>query len=48
MSEIDVYIGKVEDVPLSDEVLPDDDELLENTPKEVVQILGFDPKELED
>ena len=44
-----VYFGEVSDKPvdwrknLKDEVDPDDDEL-EETPEEVIDFLGFDPK----
>ena len=45
---VEVHIGTVKDVPWTENMEPDDDVELETTPKEVVQILGFDPKESED
>jgi len=38
----DVYIGSAEEVAWTPDTSPDDDKQ-ESTPKEVVQILGFDP-----
>ena len=43
--EPDVYIGTAEEVVWDIDSSPDDDVLLESTPKAVVQILGFDPME---
>lgn len=48
MRNPNVYIGSVEEVPWSTDPTPDDDQELEATPEEVVQILGFDPEELGD
>lgn len=48
----DVYFGEVQDqddeelFELEDE-LPDDDEVLKVTPADVVDVLGFDPLELD-
>jgi len=50
--ESDVFIGTIEEDDVVDwraanfEDVDPDDELLENTPPEVVAMLGFDPKEL--
>jgi len=38
-----VYIGSVKDIKWTTDPDPDDDRELANTPKDVVQILGFDP-----
>lgn len=47
LKEPDVYIGTVTDVPWQTDPTPDDDED-RGTPQEVVQILGFDPAEMDD
>ena len=44
MKEPDVYIGDASEVIWKPDATPDNDELLEETPKEVIQIIGFDPK----
>ena len=48
MKQPNVYIGEVKDIPWTSNMEPDDDEELESTPQEVVQILGFDPMEFDD
>ena len=40
----DVYIGDVQHINWGPDKEPDDDILKEETPAEVIQILGFDPK----
>lgn len=52
---LDVYFGKVEWDPsrdwrkeLADREEPDDDEELDETPEDVVGMLGFDPLEEEE
>jgi hypothetical protein len=48
LKEPNVYIGEVtEDDSFSPDLTPDDDQD-RKTPVEVIQILGFDPKELRD
>ena len=46
MKSPNVYIGDVQDLAWSPNAEPDDDDELESTPEEVVQILGFDPVEI--
>ena len=46
MKQPNVYIGEVKDIPWTPNTEPDDDDELESTPQEVVQILGFDPMEI--
>lgn len=48
MKPPNVYIGEVKDIPWTPNTEPDDDNELEATPEEVVQILGFDPMEFND
>ncbi len=48
MKPPNVYIGEVREVAWNTNTDPDDDDELESTPEEVVQILGFDPAEVTD
>lgn len=48
--DADVYFGSLDDVAdwdVDDDEDPDDEEL-ETTPADVVALLGFDPKEIDD
>lgn len=49
MIDYDVHFGRVRMIPvkMSPEIDPDDEEL-EQTPEDVIQILGFDPKEIDE
>jgi hypothetical protein len=44
-----VYFGKVEDgePEIKEDETPDDDKELAETPADVTELLGFDPKELD-
>lgn len=46
LKEPDVYIGEIRDVPWGNNDEPDDDAELDTTPEYVVEMLGFDPKEI--
>ena len=48
MKPPNVYIGEVKGIAWTPNTEPDDDDILESTPEEVVQILGFDPLEIDD
>jgi hypothetical protein len=48
MMNPNVFIGRVRILERQPNLEVDDDELLEETPEEVVQILGFDPLDYEE